>query len=273
MFIIELCMERNFNFKKPDRNAPLHCACIHGQLDVVKYIFEHSESHGIDLDAIGDHETPLRHTAYSEHVDVFNYFLDSAKAKGIPICFRYKGGYSVVDNMSDACFKVLMERAIEVGFDINAKAYHGNRRTLQHWDYGEEYFQKRFYCHEVSGLEFRQSLFEYREISGLDLNARDAWQRTPISWTCACNKPNILETYLKLLEKVGPGRAGYVGVVMPVLALIISTIFENLDGLPIPNFSNSFTREASVNLLLGLVYFCACRNGDFTRCLGKCNIG
>ena len=47
-------------------------------------------------------------------------------------------------------------------------------------------------------------------------------------------------SYLKLLEKVGPGWAGYVGVVMPVLALIISTIFENLEwqydlimGLPI----------------------------------------
>ena len=46
--------------------------------------------------------------------------------------------------------------------------------------------------------------------------------------------------YLKLLEKVGPGRAGYVGVVMPVLALLISTIFENLEwqidliiGLPV----------------------------------------
>ena len=47
-------------------------------------------------------------------------------------------------------------------------------------------------------------------------------------------------SYLKLLEKVGPGRAGYVGVLMPVLALIISTIFEGLEwqidliiGLPI----------------------------------------
>ena len=46
--------------------------------------------------------------------------------------------------------------------------------------------------------------------------------------------------YLKLIEKVGPGRAGYVGVVMPVIALLISTIFENLEwqidliiGLPI----------------------------------------
>ena len=46
--------------------------------------------------------------------------------------------------------------------------------------------------------------------------------------------------YLKLLEKVGPGRASYVGVIMPVLALLISTIFENLEwqidlivGLPI----------------------------------------
>ena len=47
-------------------------------------------------------------------------------------------------------------------------------------------------------------------------------------------------SYLKLIEKVGSGRAGYVNVVMPVLALIISTIFENLEwqydlimGLPI----------------------------------------
>jgi drug/metabolite transporter (DMT)-like permease len=47
-------------------------------------------------------------------------------------------------------------------------------------------------------------------------------------------------SYLKLLDKVGPGRAGYVGVIMPVLALIISTIFEKLEwqidliiGLPI----------------------------------------
>ena len=46
--------------------------------------------------------------------------------------------------------------------------------------------------------------------------------------------------YLKLLEKVGSGRAGYVGVVMPVIALLISTIFENLEwkgdliiGLPV----------------------------------------
>jgi len=46
--------------------------------------------------------------------------------------------------------------------------------------------------------------------------------------------------YLRLLGKVGAGRAGYVGVVMPVLALLISTIFENLEwqidliiGLPI----------------------------------------
>ena len=44
--------------------------------------------------------------------------------------------------------------------------------------------------------------------------------------------------YLKLLEKVGPGRAGYVGVVMPVIALLISTIFENL--------------ELQINLIIGL---------------------
>jgi drug/metabolite transporter (DMT)-like permease len=46
--------------------------------------------------------------------------------------------------------------------------------------------------------------------------------------------------YLKLLEKVGAGRAVYVGALMPVLALLISTVFENLEwqtdlivGLPI----------------------------------------
>tara|TARA_B100001173_G_scaffold220397_1_gene190797 strand:+ start:25 stop:906 length:882 start_codon:yes stop_codon:yes gene_type:complete len=46
--------------------------------------------------------------------------------------------------------------------------------------------------------------------------------------------------YLKLIENVGPGRAGYIAVVMPVIALIISTIFEKLKwqtdliiGLPI----------------------------------------
>ena len=46
--------------------------------------------------------------------------------------------------------------------------------------------------------------------------------------------------YLKLIENVGPGRAGYIAVVMPVIALIISTIFEKLEwqtdliiGLPI----------------------------------------
>ena len=44
--------------------------------------------------------------------------------------------------------------------------------------------------------------------------------------------------YLKLLEKVGAGRAGYVGVVMPVLALLVSTVFENL--------------EWKVNLIIGL---------------------
>ena len=46
--------------------------------------------------------------------------------------------------------------------------------------------------------------------------------------------------YLRLLEQVGPGRAGYVGVIMPIIALLISTVFENLEwqldlliGLPI----------------------------------------
>ena len=46
--------------------------------------------------------------------------------------------------------------------------------------------------------------------------------------------------YLKLLENIGPARSSYIGVVMPVIALIISTIFEDLEweidlmiGLPI----------------------------------------
>jgi len=45
--------------------------------------------------------------------------------------------------------------------------------------------------------------------------------------------------YLKLLEKVGAGRAGYVGVIMPVLALLISTIFEDL--------------ELQIDLIIGLI--------------------
>ncbi len=46
--------------------------------------------------------------------------------------------------------------------------------------------------------------------------------------------------YLKLLENIGSARAGYMGVVMPIIALIISTIFEGLQwtnnlifGLPV----------------------------------------
>ena len=46
--------------------------------------------------------------------------------------------------------------------------------------------------------------------------------------------------YLKLLERIGSARAGYIGVIMPIIALIISTIFEGLQwtnnlifGLPV----------------------------------------
>jgi drug/metabolite transporter (DMT)-like permease len=46
--------------------------------------------------------------------------------------------------------------------------------------------------------------------------------------------------YLKLLENIGSARAGYIGVIMPIVALIISTIFEGLQwtnnlifGLPL----------------------------------------
>tara|TARA_B100000745_G_C20114835_1_gene381614 strand:- start:179 stop:1033 length:855 start_codon:yes stop_codon:yes gene_type:complete len=34
--------------------------------------------------------------------------------------------------------------------------------------------------------------------------------------------------YLKLIEQIGAGRAGYIGAIIPVVALIISTYFENL---------------------------------------------
>ena len=34
--------------------------------------------------------------------------------------------------------------------------------------------------------------------------------------------------YLKLIEQIGAGRAGYIGAILPVVALIISTYFENL---------------------------------------------
>jgi drug/metabolite transporter (DMT)-like permease len=46
--------------------------------------------------------------------------------------------------------------------------------------------------------------------------------------------------YLKLLESIGSARAGYMGVILPIVALIISTIFEGLQwtnnlifGLPV----------------------------------------
>ena len=46
--------------------------------------------------------------------------------------------------------------------------------------------------------------------------------------------------YLSLLERIGSARAGYIGVIMPIAALTISTIFEGLEwkqnlvfGLPI----------------------------------------
>jgi drug/metabolite transporter (DMT)-like permease len=46
--------------------------------------------------------------------------------------------------------------------------------------------------------------------------------------------------YLKLLENIGSARAGYIGVIMPIVALIVSTIFEGLQwtnnlifGLPV----------------------------------------
>ena len=46
--------------------------------------------------------------------------------------------------------------------------------------------------------------------------------------------------YLKLLDNIGSARAGYIGVIMPIVALIISTLFEGLQwtnnlifGLPV----------------------------------------
>ena len=34
--------------------------------------------------------------------------------------------------------------------------------------------------------------------------------------------------YLKLVEQIGTARAGYIGTILPIVALIISTYFENL---------------------------------------------
>jgi drug/metabolite transporter (DMT)-like permease len=34
--------------------------------------------------------------------------------------------------------------------------------------------------------------------------------------------------YLTLLKRIGPERAGYIGVAIPVVALLISTLFEDL---------------------------------------------
>jgi len=35
-------------------------------------------------------------------------------------------------------------------------------------------------------------------------------------------------TWLTLLGRVGPARASYVGVMVPIVALVISTVFEDL---------------------------------------------
>ena len=39
--------------------------------------------------------------------------------------------------------------------------------------------------------------------------------------------------YLTLLKRVGPGKAGYVNVAVPVVALLLSTLFERLDWQPL----------------------------------------
>lgn len=79
------------------------------------------------------------------------------------------------------------------------------------------------------------------KISGIEVLYEYTW-----SYTLALAYLSIIGTvfgfyfYLKLLDNVGSGKAGYIGVIMPVTALLISTIFENLEwksnliiGLPI----------------------------------------
>jgi drug/metabolite transporter (DMT)-like permease len=39
--------------------------------------------------------------------------------------------------------------------------------------------------------------------------------------------------YLTLIRRVGPGKAGYVNVAVPVVALLLSTLFERLDWQPL----------------------------------------
>jgi drug/metabolite transporter (DMT)-like permease len=40
-------------------------------------------------------------------------------------------------------------------------------------------------------------------------------------------------SYLSLIGRIGPGKAGYTGLVTPVLALLLSTLFEGYQWLPI----------------------------------------
>jgi drug/metabolite transporter (DMT)-like permease len=39
-------------------------------------------------------------------------------------------------------------------------------------------------------------------------------------------------SYLTLLGRIGAGRAGYIGVMVPVIALIVSALFENYRWAP-----------------------------------------
>jgi drug/metabolite transporter (DMT)-like permease len=39
--------------------------------------------------------------------------------------------------------------------------------------------------------------------------------------------------YLTLIERIGPDRAGYIGVAVPIVALFLSTLFEDLRWQPV----------------------------------------
>ena len=52
-------------------------------------------------------------------------------------------------------------------------------------------------------------------------------------WLVSISSVLAFASYLTLIGRIGPGRAGYTTVIFPVIALLISTIFEGYVWAPL----------------------------------------
>jgi len=137
------------------------------------------------------------------------------------------GMIGIIIIFNDEIFNFSFEKGTHIGNMVHQRNLNNNFPALQTIAYAMLYGSiVTFFITQVSGAEL---LFEY-SFSYI----------TSLFYLSIFGSIFAFVSYLKLLEKVGPGRAGYVGVVMPVLALIISTIFEKLEwqidliiGLPV----------------------------------------